>query len=64
MRPFILQFGKQLPPDRAAPVRYDEARQVSQVLADGCWIDAVDLREATSRATRLTLVLAETTDDE
>ena len=47
----------------AEPVRYDAARQVTQVRVDGDWVDA---RKAPRRAgmTRVTKVQNETTDDE
>jgi hypothetical protein len=63
MRPFILQFGQPLSPDRGYAVRYDSSRQVSQVLLNDKWVDAVNAPDRCGRATRETEVRAETTDD-
>ena len=61
--PFIVRYAK---PALEVPVytfRYDPDRQMSQVLADGMWVDSTQaLVEASG--TRLTRVRGETTDDQ
>jgi hypothetical protein len=46
------------------PLRYDAARQISQTLIGGRWIDTPDASLELIGATRLTEVKRETTDDE
>ncbi len=38
--PFIFRFAEPLPSCDAIPLRYDTARQISQVLIGGVWLDA------------------------
>lgn len=64
IRPFIAAFSYLLPSDSRRALRYDEARQQSQVLANGVWIDAAAFIGEIGPNTRMTKVAQETTDDE
>jgi hypothetical protein len=46
------------------PLRYDNVRQISQMLIDGRWIDSHDVSVELIKATRFTRVERETSDDE
>jgi hypothetical protein len=60
MVPFLFRFAQKLPDMKPQQLRYDEGRQVSQVLEGDTWIDAcVDYHPS-----RFTRVKQETTDDE
>jgi hypothetical protein len=45
-------------------LRYDEERQLSQILVGGVWLDAATARGPAGHDSRFTRVLQETTDDE
>ena len=62
--PFIFGFGQKLPELPRHPLRYDAARQISQVLIHGRWVDGPDASGELMASTRLTKVERETTDDE
>lgn len=64
IRPFIAAFSFRLPSGSGHVFRYDEARQQSQVLADGVWRDAVVVPGGVGTSTRMTKIAQETTDDE
>lgn len=62
--PLSVRFAQITPPLDEALFRYDDSRQVSQVLVDGIWHDAADCPgESPWRTTRETKMKAETTDD-
>jgi hypothetical protein len=62
--PFLHQFAQPIPTRASLPLRYDEARQIAQVLQNGQWIDAPDASDEEAGATRKTAVAQETFDDE
>ena len=59
MVPFLFRFAQRLPEVKPQQLRYDEDRQVSQVLKGDTWIDAC----ADCESTLFTRVAQETTDD-
>lgn len=62
--PFSCHFAQPLPELNATlPARYSPERDVSQVLVNGTWIDAVDHRDNMVSSTRETRMHQETTDD-
>ena len=61
--PFLFRFAAPLPSCDVVPLRYDSARQVSQVLIDGVWLDAPGSHGDLGAGTRLTATRHETTDD-
>ena len=64
MLPFTCHFAQPLPNQPAGPpVRYIVERQVSQVLVDGAWIDALDFPAPLQAGTRITRTHQESTDD-
>ncbi|MGA2967481.1 MAG: hypothetical protein ABSD64_14830 [Terriglobales bacterium] len=63
-QPFLLRFARPVAEEPSLPLRYDAARQITQVLQNGQWIDAPDSPNETAGATRKTAVGGETTDDE
>ena len=63
-QPFITGFASRLDSRPAAVLRYDDRRQVSQVLIGGVWLDASLVSVPSALGTRLTKVAQETTDDE
>ena len=63
-KPFLTRYAEPLSGARRTSHRYDEVRQVSQVLVDGVWVDASEARMAVERDTRMTKVHQETTDDD
>jgi hypothetical protein len=62
--PFLYRFAHRMPEVPLRPLRYDAARQISQMLIGGRWIDTPDASLQLIGATRLTEVKRETTDDE
>ena len=62
--PFVFRFAHRLPNIPHQILRYDAARQISQVLVDGHWVDSRLALSEPLTATRLTEVRMETTDDE
>lgn len=60
--PFIARFATALDAQMVEILRYDVDRQVSQVLIEGVWVDAVNA-PACMGGTRMTKVTHETTDD-
>lgn len=62
--PFVYHFAQRLPEMPHHRLRYDTARQVSQVLVDGRWVDSPNASVALTSSTRFTRVPGETTDDE
>jgi hypothetical protein len=64
LTPFLFRFAHQLPEVPSFVVRYDSARQLSQVLSDGLWIDSVDAQRERWPETTFTRVRSETSDDE
>jgi hypothetical protein len=62
--PFLHRFAKPIPADPSLPLRYDETRQITQVLRNGQWIDTPDVPDETVGVSRKTAVQQETTDDE
>jgi len=63
-RPFILRFATPIGHAVHETLRYDEMRQLSQILVGGVWLDAATARQPGGCSTRLTKVHQETTDDE
>ena len=64
-RPFIMGFAVPIPPVTASPtVRFNDDRQLSEVLVEGKWVAVLDLDAPDEPGTRITLVKQETTDDE
>lgn len=61
--PFIFRFAEPLPNCDLYPLRYDAARQISQVLIDGIWQDAPGSHGDLAATTRITETRRETTDD-
>jgi hypothetical protein len=61
--PFIFRFAEPLQSCDAIPLRYDSARQISQVLIGGIWLDAVASTVSVDANTRITATKQETTDD-
>ena len=64
MTPFLVRFAQRLPDVPQHPLRYDSARQVSQILVNGAWVDAADAAEQELCSTRVTKMAPETTDDQ
>jgi hypothetical protein len=62
-RPFITAFATRIERACRQTLRYDEQRQLSQVLLDGTWVDAVTTPVVTAGGTCMTKVAQETTDD-
>jgi hypothetical protein len=61
--PLLFRFAEPLPSCDAVPLRYDPARQISQVLIDGIWLDAPASAVNLDAGTRITATNQETTDD-
>ncbi len=61
-QPFLLLFAERLPSVAPNVLRYDVARQQSEVLVDGRWVDAINAPVPDS-GTRVTKVGFETSDD-
>lgn len=61
--PFLLRFARLLPEMSYPPLRYDAARQVSQALIDGKWVDALDTDVEVMRESTFTRVRPETHDE-
>jgi hypothetical protein len=61
--PFIVRFAQALQGTPQCVLRYDERRQLSQVLLEGKWIDVPDAPVDAWRSTRLTKVKQDTTDE-
>jgi hypothetical protein len=59
MVPFLFRFAQRLPETKPQRLRYDEVRQISQVLEGEVWIDVC----ADCESTLFTRVAQETTDD-
>ncbi|MFL6605749.1 MAG: hypothetical protein ACJ8R9_31105 [Steroidobacteraceae bacterium] len=64
LMPFSLRFSRRIPLQPPPPLRYDETRQLSQVLVDGAWVDCVEARSVAESMSRETRVRGETRDDE
>jgi len=64
MTPYLFRFAQPIPGAPLPLLRYDVARQLSQVLIDGAWTDAADYNGDVARYTRMTRAKPETTDDE
>jgi hypothetical protein len=62
MVPFLLRFARPVPSNPRHAFRYDAARQLSQVLVDGVWVDSPDAGDLLS-GTVVTEVRTETTDE-
>lgn len=63
MIPFLLRYARPLPDISYPPLRYDAARQVSQALIDGKWVDALDSDVDVMKESTITRVRAETHDE-
>jgi hypothetical protein len=61
--PFISRFATLLPKRSVDRVRYDTARQVSQIYTDGAWRDVLGVQR-TEIGTRMTKQSNESTDDD
>lgn len=61
--PFLTHFAEDLPQETGSQLRYDCARQISQVFVNGEWLDTPDARGEFMGGTRKTAVIQETTDD-
>ena len=61
--PFVFRFAQPLVDAPRHPLRYDAARQISQVLIDGKWFDTPDASVEPIASTRITKVQSETQDD-
>jgi hypothetical protein len=63
--PFLFQFSEFIETQVNLPFRYDEFRQLGQVLIDSNWVDAVDAPgpEVAAAGTLMTQVQRETTDN-
>ncbi len=62
--PFVFRFAQQMVETPHQALRYDAARQVSQILVDGHWVDSRHESGGQMASTRITAVRRETTDDE
>jgi hypothetical protein len=62
--PFVCQFAHSLPEVPVRDFRYDDKRQVGQMLINDCWVDTPDAKGNSHARTRITKVNMETTDDE
>lgn len=62
--PFIFRYAAPIPHAPLHTLRYDHERQISQVLVEGQWVDAIDVRMPDARSTRITRVALESTDDQ
>jgi hypothetical protein len=63
-RPFLMRFAKPIGEPSSSVLRYDTARQITQVLQNGQWVDTPDSSDEITGVTRKTAVQQETTDDE
>lgn len=63
-RPFAVRLGQRMPRESGPEIRYDAARELTQVCVDGEWVDAIDARIEVGHVTRKTGVDQETTDDD
>jgi len=64
-RPFIMLFATPIARGGGHDtLRYDEERQLSQILVSGVWLDAAMAHGPAVRDSRFTRVRQETTDDE
>jgi hypothetical protein len=61
--PFLLRFAKALPDFPCPSLRYDETRQILQVVVNGAWVDAPDADVEIMRESRFTRVRPETHDE-
>jgi len=62
--PFIVRFATPIERAIHETFRYDERRQVSEILIAGVWYDAATARAPATCGTRMTKVVQETTDDD
>lgn len=62
LKPFLLRFSEELPPQNPVRMKYDPVRQVSLVEVGGQWVEA-SAENVVAGATYMTKVQAETTDD-
>jgi len=62
MVPFLFRFKEPIP-ECSRTLRYNERRQISQVLVDGKWIDGSDPSAPSIASSKFTRVDRETTDD-
>lgn len=62
--PFIARFAQPIVHPPHHPLRYDRDRQIAQALVNGEWVDAVTVTSMIEAGTRVTKIVAETTDDQ
>jgi len=62
--PFLCQYAEPLQGAPTQTLRYDQIRQVSQVLVGEDWIDTPDARVEPAQTSRITRVRPETSDEE
>jgi hypothetical protein len=62
--PFVFRFAQRMMDIPYHALRYDTARQISEVLVNGRWVDSPDAFAELTASTRVTKVQRETTDDE
>jgi hypothetical protein len=63
LRPFIASLATPIEHAEREILRYDQARQVSEVLVGEMWVDASANGTTPAGGTRMTKVAQETTDD-
>jgi len=63
VKPLIVRFASRLRDDREETLRYDGARQVSQMWNGSEWVDTNSARRAVAPETLVTKVHQETTDE-
>jgi hypothetical protein len=63
--PFLFQFSERIAAQANLPFRYNESRQLGQVLIGSNWLDAVDAPKPVfpAEGTLITQVQRETTDN-
>lgn len=64
VRPFIAGFATPIGHAPLQTMRYDEHRQLSQVLINNVWIDAANTQVPEMGSTKTTKVFQETSDDD
>lgn len=63
--PFLLRYGERIPSSPVPKVVYDCQQQLVQILIGGAWEEAADCdNDSLWRATLVTCISRETTDDE
>lgn len=63
-RPFLLLFGERIVSSTIPEVRYDDARQITQIRIGPKWVDAMEAHTLTHDPGTRTDVKHENTDDD